>query len=76
VSNLSLATVTTIDTNVAGIKDLIYTRRLHDENYYVNARTVVNEARDLKKYSQRGSADDYLFENIVGTDKLLTRINT
>jgi sulfatase maturation enzyme AslB (radical SAM superfamily) len=76
VSNLSLATVTTIDTNVAGIKDLIYTRRLHDENYYVNARTVVNEARDLKKYSQRGSADDYLFQNIVGTDKLLTRINT
>jgi hypothetical protein len=75
VSNLSLATVTTIDTNVAGIKDLIYTRRLHDENYYVNARTVVNEARDLKKYSQRGSADDYLFQNIVGTDKLLTRIN-
>lgn len=75
VSNLSLSTVTTIDTNIAGIKTLIYTRRVHDENYYVNAREVVEEARSLKKYSQRGSTDDYLFQNIIGTEKLLTRIN-
>ena len=75
VSNLSLSTVTTIDTNIAGINSLIYTRRVHDENYYVNARTVVEEARSLKKYSQRGSSDDYLFQNIIGTEKLLTRIN-
>ena len=76
VSNLSLSTVTTIDTNIAGIKTLIYTRRVHDENYYTNAKTVVEEVRNLKKYTQRGSADDYLFQNIVGTEKLLTRINT
>ena len=75
VSSLSLSTVTTMDTNIAGINTLIYTRRVHDENYYMNARTVVNEARELKKYSQRGSGDDYLFQNIVGTEKLLTRIN-
>lgn len=75
ISNLSLSTVTTIDTNLSEIRTTIYTRRVHDENYYIAARDVLEETSSLKKYSSRGASDDYLFQNIVGTEKLLTRIN-
>lgn len=75
ISNLSLSTVTTIDTNLAEINSTIYTRRVHDENYYVNAKTVINEVTELRSYSSRGSSEDYLLQNINGTEKLLTRIN-
>lgn len=75
ISNLSLSTVTTIDTNIAEINSTIYTRRVHDENYFINAKTVMNEVTELRSYSARGSTEDYLLQNINGTEKLLTRIN-
>ena len=75
ISNLSLSTVTTIDTNLAEINSTIYTRRVHDENYFTNAKTVMNEVTELRSYSARGSTEDYLLQNINGTEKLLTRIN-
>ena len=75
ISNLSLSTVTTIDTNLADIKSTIYTRRVHDENYFINAKTVLNETTELRSYTSRGSSEDYLLQNIIGTEKLLTRLN-
>ena len=75
VSTLSLSTVTSIDTTLSDIRTLIYTRRTHDENYFTNGKQVLFEVSDLKKISQRGSSDDYLMQNIIGSEKLLTRIN-
>ena len=75
-SSLSESTVSTMKSNIDAINTLMAQRRAHDEQFYVNCKTVVNEMNTLRTYSEMGSTANNLCQNYVGTSKLLSRINS
>jgi hypothetical protein len=73
-SNLSYAVVNTIATSANSLITLIRDRRLHDENFYTKSNELVNEAKNIRRYSNLGASEDSLVQNLVGTDKLKSRL--
>ena len=73
-SNLTYNTVNSI----AGFANTLYTflhdRRVHDENFYTNSIELVNEAKDISRYDNLGASENCLVQNLVGTDKLKSRL--
>jgi hypothetical protein len=73
-SNLTYNTVNSI----AGFANTLYTflhdRRIHDENFYTNSIELVNEAKDISRYDNLGASENSLVQNLVGTDKLKSRL--
>ena len=73
-SNLTYNTVNSI----AGFANTLYTflhdRRVHDENFYTNSIELVNEAKDISRYDNLGASENSLVQNLVGTDKLKSRL--
>jgi hypothetical protein len=47
---------------------------VHDENFYTNSNNLVNEAKNIRRYSNLGAAENSLVNNLVGTDKLKSRL--
>ena len=75
-SNLSLVTVQTIANNISSINTLLSVRRDHDEKFYTNSKTIVNEYAQLRIFSSPGATANNLLQNYIGSDKLLTRLNS
>ena len=75
-SNLSSAVVTAMSSNLTSLNTTLDTRRTHDENFYKKSQIVLGEVRKVKAFSQMGASEDFLANNIIGTDKLKSRIYT
>lgn len=75
-SNLSLDTVQTMANNIATINTTLAVRRNHDEKFYTNSRTVVDEYSQLRIFNNTGATANNLLQNYIGSDKLLTRLNS
>lgn len=75
-SNLSLSDVSAMSSNLTSLNTTLDTRRTHDENFYKNSQIILVEVRKVKAFSQMGSSEDFLANNIIGTDKLKSRIYT
>lgn len=75
-SNLTLAQVQAISNNITEINTTLYVRRTHDENFFANSKQVAVEFKSLKKFSNLGATANNLLQNYIGTDKLLSRINS
>lgn len=75
-SNLSQSVVATMQSNINSINSTMAERRAHDEQFYVNCKTIVNEMNTLRTYSEMGQTANNLCQNYVGTSKLLSRINS
>lgn len=73
-SNLTFNTVNTIATTANSLITLLRDRRVHDENFYTNANQLVNDAKSIRRYASLGSSESSLIENLVGSDKLKTRL--
>jgi hypothetical protein len=52
------------------------TRKLHDENFYTNSRTLMDDFAKVRQFSSMGQSQTALIENYIGTDKLITRITS
>jgi len=74
-SNLSLATVQSMNNNVSYIIDTMDTRRTHDETFYRNSRAVLDDYNAVKQFNNMGETQDQLIQNYIGSDKLLSRLN-
>jgi hypothetical protein len=74
-SNLSLATVQSMNNNVSYIIDTMDTRRTHDETFYRNSRAVLDDYNSVKQFNNMGETQDQLIQNYIGSDKLLSRLN-
>jgi uncharacterized membrane protein affecting hemolysin expression len=74
VSNLSYAAVNSIATVANTLNTLFLERRIHDENFYTTSNELVNEAKNIRKYENLGASEDSLVQNLIGTDKLKSRI--
>lgn len=76
VSNLSTGSKQQISNTINNITTFVTTRREHDENFYTNSRTIVDQFNVIKKFTRLGETETYLIQNYLGTEKLLSRINT
>lgn len=73
-SNLSYATVNTIASTANSLITLVRDRRVHDENFYTNSNQLVNDAKSIRRYASLGASESSLVDNLVGSDKLKSRL--
>ena len=73
-SNLSYVTVNTIASTANNLITLVRDRRVHDENFYTKSHELVNEAKTIRRYASLGSSETILIDNLVGSDKLKSRL--
>ena len=74
VSNLSYAAVNSIASTANTLNTLFLQRRLHDENFYTTSNELLNEAKNVRKYENLGASESSLVDNLIGTDKLKSRL--
>ena len=51
-------------------------RRGHDVAFYANVKNMVNKFNQMSNYSNPGETEKYLLNNVLGTDKIKSRINS
>jgi hypothetical protein len=73
-SNLSFAAVNSIASAANTLNTLFLQRRVHDENFYTKSHELVNEAKTIRRYASLGSSETSLIDNLVGSDKLKSRL--
>lgn len=78
VSNLSFDTVNSMSNVVSTINTTMATRRVHDEVFYQNSKTLANEYSELRGLGSKtmGATANNFLQNFNGSDKLLTRLNS
>lgn len=75
-TNLSNSQIVTFTNNLNTIIAIMNTRRTADENFYYNSQDVLNDYHTVKQFNKMGSTQTYLIQNLVGSDKLLSRLNS
>lgn len=75
-SNLTLEVVQTMANDIIELHDTLKDRRVHDEEFFRNSRKVSDEYQMLRGFSDMGGTTSYLLQNYIGSNKLLTRINS
>ena len=67
-SSISVAQVLSIKTNIETANTLLYTRRIHDWNFYRNGRSIVEDYNMLNRMERLGGTQRYLINNMIGTE--------
>jgi uncharacterized membrane protein len=75
-NNISNAQITQITTDLANINNFLSGRQAADVTFYRNMLTLVSNYNATKQFTNMGETETYLCNNIVGTSKLITRINS
>lgn len=75
-SNLSPSRSNTMVSILNGIASEMYARRVNDETFYTNGQQIIAEYGTLKKFNRLGVTETDMFNNLVGSDKLKTRLNS
>jgi hypothetical protein len=69
-SNLSSQVINQIQNDLNDIHTLFNGRRIHDENYYTNASSLLEKYEEMKRYKDPGQTEKELFVDIIGTERL------
>jgi hypothetical protein len=75
-SNLSSIVVTDMFNNIQNIDTTLAEKRNNDEIYYNTSRQVSQDFNELRKFNNMGATANNLIQNYIGSDKLLTRLNS
>lgn len=75
-SNLSLSVVQTMSNNIVTIDTTLATKRNSDEENYTVSRQICEDFNTLRKFNNMGATANNLIQNYIGSDKLLTRLNS
>lgn len=75
-SNLSLATVQEMRKTINDIDSVLDTNRNNDEVYYTTSRKIANDFNELRRFNNMGATANNLIQNYIGSNKLLTRLNS
>jgi len=76
VSNLTSNQINTILTDITAIKIFMDTKRTSDVNFYNNCQSIVNDFNSVKQFTNMGDTETYLLNNFIGSDKLVSRLNS
>ena len=75
-TNLTAGQITTIQTGLSTANTTLGTRMNHDFIYYTNLQNFIESYNSTKKFVNIGETESYLLNEFIGTDKLLSRINS
>lgn len=75
-SSLSGSAVNTIITHIETVNTMVNTRKNHDVQFFQNSAQVLNDFSTVSEFSNMGELDSGLVNNYIGSDKLLTRLNS
>lgn len=75
-TSLSPSQITSITNDLQSVADLMNARRISDVNFYNNCQSIVSDYNTLKQFSSPGQTESYLFQNYIGSPKLLSRLNS
>ena len=75
-SNLSLSVVQNMSNNITTIDTTMATKRHGDEENYTLSRQMADEFNTLRQFNSIGATANNLIQNYIGSDKLLTRLNS
>ena len=75
-SNLTQTQANTISSDIANVASFMNTRRNADVTFYTNSQSVVSDYNSVKQFSNMGSTETNLTNNLIGTSKLTTRLNS
>lgn len=76
ISSLSYSQVLSINNDIANTTLILNTRRVSDENFYINLQTFNKNYNNTTQFNNMGETQSYLVNNFIGTPKLLSRINS
>jgi hypothetical protein len=75
-SNLTSTQANTIYAMIANTASFIDTRRVHDETFFTNMKTMVSDYQKTRQFSNMGESETDLVNNYTGSSKVLTRLNS
>lgn len=67
--------ITTMLTGLNELQSFMVERHGHDVAFFTNVKNLVNKFTQLSSFSNAGETEKYLLNNVVGTDKLKSRLN-
>ena len=67
--------MTQIETDLTTVNSHLSGRQTNDYTFYTNLKTFVDNYNTVKKFSNMGETQNFLIQNYIGSDKLLTRLN-
>lgn len=74
-SNLSVAQISSIISDINSTNNFIYSSVTQDVNFYNNSRAVVDDYNSVKGFGHMGDTEKYLVNNLIGSEKLKERVS-
>lgn len=68
--------ITGIVSSLNEIQSFMVERQGHDVAFFTNVKNMVNRFTQMSSYSNAGETEKYLLNNVLGTDKIKSRINS
>jgi hypothetical protein len=75
-NTLSNVQVTQITTDLTNLNTLLSTRQTSDVTFFGKLQTLLNNYNTTKQFASMGETETYLCNNLIGTPKLISRINS
>lgn len=75
-SNLSQSTANTMASNLSNTASFMNTRRTADVTFYNNSQSVISDYNNVRQFSNMGATETDLTNNLIGTTKLTSRLNS
>ena len=75
-TSLTVAQINQIVSDISNTNTLLSSQRSKDVAFYGNLKTFSDKYNTVRQFSSLGETQTYLFNNFIGTNKLITRINS
>lgn len=75
-SSMSQTTANQIVSNMANTSSFMNARRTADVTFYTNTQSIISDYNAVRGFSKMGQTESDLTNNLIGSSKLLTRINS
>lgn len=79
IGEISIITEPTVNTMIdytQSVTNLLNTRRTEDWQFYQNSLSVVRDYMFLSKFTNMGNTQNYLVQNVIGTDLLKSKLSS
>jgi hypothetical protein len=74
-SNLGGVAIEAINSHIALANTMIATRRLHDWNFFKQARAISKDMGTVSQFNNMGKMKSHLIRNKIGTDALIANVS-
>lgn len=74
-SNLTTQSISTVNAKIDSLKTFMLERQQADIDYYVNLRSFIDKYNEVKRFNRMGNTENNMVQTMIGTPKLLDRLN-